>query len=230
MPAPATAHAKGVGGGGGGGGKGTASPAAGAAEGKAAAVERRWAAPAISPATIFAFVATASPPRAIRPRKAGEAREAAIARTQTGRLIKYADGKGRAYDLASKAWCDGNNHCWSGKLRGRSRTAPGSTATPLVRGRRTWRTDAAEAPTVVDCETVPAFAAIKPTTGQEARAGTPMTAARQQPRPAAPQTAQTGRRSSTPAPSRPSASSISRPSAQRCPCPVTAEQRLPTCR
>ena len=31
-------------------------------------------------------------------------------------VIRYADGMGRVYDVASKAWHDGQNHCWSGKL------------------------------------------------------------------------------------------------------------------
>ena len=31
-------------------------------------------------------------------------------------VIRYADGMGRVYDVASKVWHDGQNHCWSGKL------------------------------------------------------------------------------------------------------------------
>ena len=83
-------------------------------------------------------------------------------------LIKYADGKGRLYDLASKVWCDGNNHCWSGKYAWTFKDGAWFYGTSRwYEANGAWRTNAAEAPTVVDCETVPAFAAIKPTTGQE---------------------------------------------------------------
>src|SRR5262245_61671210 len=45
--------------------------------------------------------------------KAEETR-ARLATLPAASIIRYADGKGRVYDLASKAWCDGNNHCWTG--------------------------------------------------------------------------------------------------------------------
>jgi hypothetical protein len=82
-------------------------------------------------------------------------------------LIKHADGKGRVFDLASKTWCDGNNHCWSGKYAWTFKDGAWFYGTSRwYEADGNWRTDAAEAPTVVDCETVPVFAAVKPTTGQ----------------------------------------------------------------
>ena len=82
-------------------------------------------------------------------------------------LVKYADGKGRVFDVASKTWCDGNNHCWSGKYAWTFKDGAWFYGTSRwYEADGNWRTDAAEAPAVVDCETVPAFAAVKPTTGQ----------------------------------------------------------------
>ena len=86
----------------------------------------------------------------------------------TGPSVKYADGMGRVYDAGSKAWCDGNNHCWTGKLAWTFKDGTwfyGASRWHEVGG--VWRTDAAEAPTPVDCETVPAFASLKPTTEQQ---------------------------------------------------------------
>jgi hypothetical protein len=97
--------------------------------------------------------------------KAEEAKRAKLATLPAAAVIRYADGKGRVYDLASKAWCDGNNHCWTGKYEWTFKDGAwfyGSNRWYEANG--TWRTDAAEAPTVVDCETVPAFAKLKPTT------------------------------------------------------------------
>jgi hypothetical protein len=99
--------------------------------------------------------------------KAEEAREkrAKLVALPAAAIIRYADGKGRVYDLASKAWCDGNNHCWTGKYAWTFKDGTwfyGSNRWYEAEG--TWRTDAAEAPTVVDCETLPAFAKLKPTT------------------------------------------------------------------
>jgi hypothetical protein len=84
-------------------------------------------------------------------------------------IIKYADGNGRVYDLASKVWSDGKSHCWSGKHAWTYKNGTWFYGTSRwYEADGTWRTDlAADAPAVVDCETVPAFAAIKPTTGQE---------------------------------------------------------------
>lgn len=90
-----------------------------------------------------------------------------IVSADKGATVKYADGKGRVYDLGSKVWCDGNKHCWTGKLAWTFKNGAwlyGTSRWYEVAG--VWKTDAAEAPTVVDCETVPAFATLKPTTEQ----------------------------------------------------------------
>jgi hypothetical protein len=84
-----------------------------------------------------------------------------------GPIVKYVDGKGRVYDLGSKVWCDGNKHCWSGKLAWTFRDGTwfyGTSRWYEVDG--AWKTDVADGPTTVDCETVPAFATLKPTTEQ----------------------------------------------------------------
>ena len=81
--------------------------------------------------------------------KAEEAREkrAKLVALPAAAIIRYADGKGRVYDLASKAWCDGNNHCWTGKYAWTFKDGTwfyGSNRWYEAEG--TWRTDAAEAP------------------------------------------------------------------------------------
>ena len=102
-------------------------------------------------------------------------------------ILKYVDGKGRVYDLASKVWCDGNNHCWTGKLGWTFRDGAwfyGTSRWYEVGG--VWKTDAEEGPTVVDCETVPVFATLKPTTEQQvARRETENSAGLQKDAPAA---------------------------------------------
>jgi hypothetical protein len=87
-----------------------------------------------------------------------------------GPIVKYADGKGRVYDLGSKVWCDGNKHCWTGQYAWTFRNGAwfyGTSRWNEVDG--VWKTDAAVAPTAVDCETIPAFATLKPTTEPVAR-------------------------------------------------------------
>jgi len=83
-------------------------------------------------------------------------------------VIRYADGSGRVYDVASKVWHDGQNHCWTGKLAWTFKNGSwfyGSYSWSEMDG--TWRTSAPEAPKSVACETVPAFAGkIVPTVGQ----------------------------------------------------------------
>jgi hypothetical protein len=82
-------------------------------------------------------------------------------------VIRYADGMGRVYDLASKVWHDGQNHCWSGKLAWTFKNGSwfyGSYSWSEADG--TWRTSSPEAPRSVACETVPAFAGkFTPTVG-----------------------------------------------------------------
>ena len=102
-----------------------------------------------------------------------KAQEVAVKRIKpaippTASIVRYADGNGRVYDLVSKVWCDGNKHCWTGKLAWTFKNGTwfyGASRWHEAGG--TWRTDAAEAPTVVDCETIPAFASLKPTTEQQ---------------------------------------------------------------
>jgi hypothetical protein len=79
-------------------------------------------------------------------------------------VVTYADGQGRRYDAASKAWFDGKDQCWSGKLAWTFKNGAwsyGSYRWSQTNGM--WRTNAPEAPATVDCSTIPAFAA-KPTT------------------------------------------------------------------
>ena len=83
-------------------------------------------------------------------------------------VIRYADGSGRVYDLASKVWHDGQNNCWSGKLPWTFKNGAwfyGNFRWSEADG--TWRTNAPEQPKSVACETVPAFAGkVTPTVGQ----------------------------------------------------------------
>jgi hypothetical protein len=83
-------------------------------------------------------------------------------------VIRYTDGMGRVYDVASKTWHDGQNHCWSGKLGWTFKNGAwsyGSFGWSEADG--TWRTNAPEAPKSVACETIAAFAGkVVPTAGQ----------------------------------------------------------------
>lgn len=88
-------------------------------------------------------------------------------------VVRYEDGMGRVYDVASKVWHDGETRCWSGKMPwtfksgawfyGNHRWSPAGG---------TWSTNAREAPAEVDCGSVPVFAAkvapkVTQTSGQE---------------------------------------------------------------
>ena len=84
-------------------------------------------------------------------------------------VVKYADNKGRQYDLASKVWFDGKNQCWSGKqafvFKGGS-WFYGSQPWRQVGG--SWQTSAADAPSPVSCEGIAAFAAkVQPAAQQK---------------------------------------------------------------
>lgn len=83
-------------------------------------------------------------------------------------IVSYADGMGRVYDVASKVWHDGQNHCWTGKLAWTFKNGAwfyGSYRWSAAGG--TWSSNAPEAPAAVDCQTVPAFAAkVAPTVSQ----------------------------------------------------------------
>jgi len=82
--------------------------------------------------------------------------------------VKYADGKGREYDLASKVWFDGKGQCWTGKqtwtfksgswFYGSSRWYPADGS---------WKTNAAEDPAPVDCRSAPVFAAKMPSVPED---------------------------------------------------------------
>jgi hypothetical protein len=83
-------------------------------------------------------------------------------------VIRYDDGSGRVYDVASKTWHDGQNRCWSGKLGWAFKNGAWSYGTfRWYEADGTWRTNAPEAPKSVACETSPAFAGkFVPTAGQ----------------------------------------------------------------
>jgi hypothetical protein len=83
-------------------------------------------------------------------------------------VIRYTDGMGRVYDVASKAWHDGQNHCWSGKLGWTFKNGAWSYGSfRWYEADGTWRTNAPEAPKSVACETIAAFAGkVAPTAGQ----------------------------------------------------------------
>ena len=83
-------------------------------------------------------------------------------------VIRYDDGSGRVYDVASKTWHDGQNRCWSGKLGWAFKNSAWSYGTfRWYEADGTWRTNAPEAPKSVACETSPAFAGkLVPTAGQ----------------------------------------------------------------
>jgi|GEM_PF-5736419 len=95
---------------------------------------------------------------------------------QVAAVVKYADGKGRIYDLASKVWFDGKSSCWSGK---HAWTFKGGAW--FYGGKRWYETDGmwtlqqavapGEEPAAVDCGTVPAFAAkLEPAGDKQATA------------------------------------------------------------
>jgi hypothetical protein len=82
--------------------------------------------------------------------------------------IRYADGLGRVYDLASKVWFDGDNRCWSGTSAWTFKSGAWFYGSyPWVESEGTWRTSAPDAPVQVACDTVPAFAGkFAPTVSQ----------------------------------------------------------------
>jgi hypothetical protein len=82
--------------------------------------------------------------------------------------VRYADGLGRVYDLASKVWFDGDNRCWSGNYPWTFKNGSWFYGSyPWVESEGTWRTSAPAAPVQVACETVPAFAGrFAPTVSQ----------------------------------------------------------------
>jgi hypothetical protein len=87
-------------------------------------------------------------------------------------VVKYADGRGRQYDLASKVWFDGKSQCFTGKQAWTFKSGAwfyGSARWYEVDG--SWRSNAADAPVAVDCRSAPVFAArIKPAPEQKSTA------------------------------------------------------------
>jgi hypothetical protein len=84
-------------------------------------------------------------------------RQAPVAAVPT---VRYADGLGRVYDAASGVWHDGQNNCWAGKSPWTFKSGSwfyGSARWYPSNG--TWLTNAAEAPSPIDCKSSPAFAA-----------------------------------------------------------------------
>jgi len=87
--------------------------------------------------------------------------------------VKYADGKGREYDRASKVWFDGKGLCWTGKqvwtfkngawFYGKSRWAQNDGV---------WHTSAADDPAPVDCRSNAVFAAKMPAAAPEDKGST----------------------------------------------------------
>jgi hypothetical protein len=75
-------------------------------------------------------------------------------------LVKFADGTGRQFDPASNVWFDGKSQCFSGKQQFTFKSNAwfyGGSKWTETNG--IWRTTSAEAPELVSCESVPAFAA-----------------------------------------------------------------------
>jgi hypothetical protein len=94
-------------------------------------------------------------------------------------VVRYEDGMGRVYDLASKTWYDGASRCWSGKLAWTFKNGAwsyGSYGWSETSGN--WRTSAPQAPAEVDCGTIPAFAGkfaptVSQSSGQKEMIGSP---------------------------------------------------------
>jgi hypothetical protein len=75
-------------------------------------------------------------------------------------LVKFADGIGRQFDPASKVWFDGRSQCFSGKQQFTFKNDSwfyGSSKWTEING--IWKTNSAEGPELVSCESVSSFAA-----------------------------------------------------------------------
>jgi hypothetical protein len=92
-------------------------------------------------------------------------------------VAKYADGKGREFDLASKVWFDGKGKCFSGKDTFSFKNGVwfyGGARWYEAKGE--WKTNASEQPMPIDCEASPKFAGLvkpaddrKPAGGESAK-------------------------------------------------------------
>lgn len=75
-------------------------------------------------------------------------------------LVKFADGTGRQFDPASKVWFDGKGQCFSGKQQFTFKSdAWFYGSSKWTEGNGIWKTNSAEAPELVSCDSVPSFAA-----------------------------------------------------------------------
>ena len=75
-------------------------------------------------------------------------------------LVKFADGTGRQFDPASKVWFDGKSQCFSGKQQFTFKNDSWFYGTSKwTESNGIWKTNSAEAPELVSCESVPSFAA-----------------------------------------------------------------------
>lgn len=75
-------------------------------------------------------------------------------------LVKFADGSGRQFDPASKVWFDGKSQCFSGSEQFTFKNNAwyyGSAKWAETNG--IWKTNSADAPELVSCQSVPSFAA-----------------------------------------------------------------------
>ena len=78
----------------------------------------------------------------------------------TAPAAKLIDGKGGQYDPAAKVWFDGKSQCWSGKDAFAFKNNVwfyGSARWYELNG--AWKTNAAEAPSAIDCEASPVISA-----------------------------------------------------------------------
>jgi hypothetical protein len=83
-----------------------------------------------------------------------------VGTVQKAAAAKMSDPMGRMYDPAAMAWFDGKGLCWSGKQAWTLKSGDwyyGNYRWYLADG--IWQTEAPEAPTAMDCGTVPVFAA-----------------------------------------------------------------------
>lgn len=74
-------------------------------------------------------------------------------------VVKYADGKGRVFDQASKIWFDGRDQCWSGNQAFAFKNGSwffGNSRWVETDGH--WRAAGGPGPEPVSCSTVTAFA------------------------------------------------------------------------
>ena len=97
-------------------------------------------------------------------------RRGLLQHAQAPRVVAYADGGGREYDPASRAWFDGDGDCWRGAepftLQHGTWYYAGRPWQPVD---GLWQTDATPAPARVDCRRIAKFRAkLSPAPEQQA--------------------------------------------------------------